>query len=115
MECEKYDEDGGVPSEWASGTFDASYSPGLQPQNVSLAGAEQHRPSPATEAPTQQFKDVTEWLAHHDLGEYSESFEDNAIDLQTIADGLDDADLKELGVVKLGHRKKLIKLMAGMH
>jgi hypothetical protein len=49
-------------------------------------------------------KDIAEWLASLDLGEYAQRFAENAIDLSVIRD-LTENDLKELGVL-LGHRRK---------
>jgi hypothetical protein len=47
---------------------------------------------------------VTEWLEQLGLGHYAEAFTENAIDEHILSD-LTDADLKELGVTALGHRK----------
>ena len=53
---------------------------------------------------------ITLWLEGLDLGQYSEAFVKNEIDLEVLPD-LDEDDLKELGV-SLGHRKKLLKVIA---
>jgi tetratricopeptide (TPR) repeat protein len=45
------------------------------------------------------------------LGEYLAAFEENAIDEESLR-SLTDSDLKELGVAKLGHRKKILEAMA---
>ena len=45
------------------------------------------------------------------LGEYVAAFEENAIDEESLR-SLTDADLKELGVAKLGHRKKILEALA---
>ena len=55
-------------------------------------------------------KDVAEWLASLDLGEYAQRFAENAIDLSVICD-LTENDLKELGVL-LGHRRKMLRAIA---
>src|SRR6266536_4108289 len=55
-------------------------------------------------------KDVAEWLASLDLGEYAQRFAENAIDLSVIRD-LTESDLKELGVL-LGHRRKMLRAIA---
>ena len=55
---------------------------------------------------------ITRWLTQHELGEYAEAFAENAIDDSVLADGLTDDDLNELGVSKLGHRKKILKLIS---
>ena len=52
-------------------------------------------------------KDIAEWLASLDLGEYALRFAENAIDLSVIRD-LTENDLKELGVL-LGHRRKMLR------
>ena len=46
------------------------------------------------------------------LQEYAIAFEDNAIDADSLA-SLTDSDLKELGVTKLGHRKKILDAITG--
>ena len=51
--------------------------------------------------------DITPWLAGIGLGEYAEAFRNNHIDAGTLHH-LTDADLKEIGVASLGHRKKLL-------
>ncbi|MFC1681191.1 adenylate/guanylate cyclase domain-containing protein [Pseudomonadota bacterium] len=51
---------------------------------------------------------VSRWLAQIGLSQYSDSFAENAIDLQ-ILQYLTDDDLKELGVGPLGHRKTMLK------
>lgn len=56
-------------------------------------------------------QDVHAFLAGLGLERYGEAFEQNAIDAQTLPD-LTDADLKELGVTALGHRKKILKAAA---
>ena len=55
-------------------------------------------------------KDVAEWLASLDLGEYAQRFAENGIDLSVIRD-LTESDLKELGVL-LGHRRKMLRAIA---
>ena len=55
-------------------------------------------------------KDVAEWLASLDLGEYAQRFAENGIDLSVICD-LTENDLKELGVL-LGHRRKMVRAIA---
>ena len=55
-------------------------------------------------------KDVAEWLASLDLGEYAQRFAENGIDLSVICD-LTENDLKELGVL-LGHRRKMLRAIA---
>ena len=55
-------------------------------------------------------KDIAEWLASLDLGEYARRFAENAVDLSVIRD-LTENDLKELGVL-LGHRRKMLRAIA---
>jgi hypothetical protein len=45
-------------------------------------------------------KDIAEWLASLDLGEYAQRFAENAIDLSVIRD-LTENDLEKLGVANL--------------
>ncbi|MFQ5953855.1 MAG: adenylate/guanylate cyclase domain-containing protein, partial [Kiloniellales bacterium] len=51
--------------------------------------------------------DVGAWLDALGLGEYAQAFAENDIDAETLSE-LTAEDLKELGVSKLGHRKKLL-------
>src|ERR1700682_5052311 len=55
-------------------------------------------------------RDIAEWLASMDLGEYSQRFVENAIDL-SVARDLTEQDLKDLGV-PLGHRRKMLRAVA---
>jgi predicted ATPase/class 3 adenylate cyclase len=55
-------------------------------------------------------KDIAEWLASLELGEYAQRFAENAIDLSVVRD-LTENDLKELGVL-LGHRRKMLRAIA---
>jgi class 3 adenylate cyclase/tetratricopeptide (TPR) repeat protein len=56
-------------------------------------------------------QDVRNWLEKLDLGRYGDAFEENELDLDLISD-LTDADLKDLGVATMGHRKKLLRAIA---
>ncbi len=51
--------------------------------------------------------DVAAWLAELGLGQYAPAFAENDIDFAVLAQ-LTDADLRELGVSSLGHRKRLL-------
>ncbi|MGN6100704.1 MAG: adenylate/guanylate cyclase domain-containing protein, partial [Devosia sp.] len=51
---------------------------------------------------------IRDWLAGIGLEQYASAFEDNDIDADLIA-ALGDSDLRELGVVSLGHRKRLLR------
>jgi class 3 adenylate cyclase/tetratricopeptide (TPR) repeat protein len=50
---------------------------------------------------------VEQWLRNLGLTQYAQAFAENDIDFDVLA-GLTDADLKELGVGSLGHRKRLL-------
>jgi SAM domain (Sterile alpha motif) len=60
-------------------------------------------------APTPQL--ITDWLDKLGLGQYAQQFVENEITLSILAD-LTDADLKELGVAALGHRRLLLRAIA---
>src|SRR2546422_1812901 len=53
---------------------------------------------------------IGEWLASIGLGEYTQRFAANAIDLSVLRD-LTEQDLKDLGVL-LGHRRKILRAIA---
>jgi class 3 adenylate cyclase/tetratricopeptide (TPR) repeat protein len=55
--------------------------------------------------------DVEEWLKGLGLGQYASAFAENDIDF-TVLGKLTDADLKELGMTSLGHRKRLLAAIA---
>jgi class 3 adenylate cyclase len=55
--------------------------------------------------------DVEDWLNGLSLGQYAAAFAENDIDF-TVLGKLTDADLKELGVSSLGHRKRLLTAIA---
>src|SRR5262249_42477306 len=57
--------------------------------------------------------DVGAWLARLGLEQYARAFAENDIDSAVLAQ-LADADLKELGVNSLGHRKKLLAGIAAL-
>lgn len=50
---------------------------------------------------------VDQWLRNLGFGDYAQAFAENDVDFDTLVE-LTDADLKELGVSSLGHRKKLL-------
>src|SRR5262249_60712379 len=57
-------------------------------------------------------RSVSEWLASLGLSEYAERFAEHRIDFSTLRD-LTEQDLKEeLGVVRLGDRRKLLRAIA---
>jgi class 3 adenylate cyclase len=54
---------------------------------------------------------VADWLEKLGLGQYAQRFAENDIDFALLTK-LTDADLKELGVTSLGHRKRLLEGIA---
>ena len=54
---------------------------------------------------------LREWLDGLGLGRYADAFEENELDLDLVAD-ISDADLIDLGVSAMGHRKKLLRAIA---
>jgi class 3 adenylate cyclase len=54
---------------------------------------------------------IAEWLEKLGLGQYAQRFVENEITLSILPD-LTDADLKELGVSALGHRRLLLRAIA---
>jgi class 3 adenylate cyclase/tetratricopeptide (TPR) repeat protein len=55
--------------------------------------------------------DIAEWLEAQGLGQYAAAFAAHRID-GTVLASLTDADLKEIGVLPLGHRKRLLAAIA---
>jgi len=55
--------------------------------------------------------DIDDWLGSIGLEQYAQTFRDNAIDFSVLPD-LMDQDLEKLGVL-LGHRRKLLRAIAG--
>src|SRR5258708_25066386 len=53
---------------------------------------------------------IAAWLASIGLGEYTQRFADNAIDLSVLRD-LTEQDLKDLGILR-GHRRKILRAIA---
>jgi class 3 adenylate cyclase/tetratricopeptide (TPR) repeat protein len=56
--------------------------------------------------------DVDRWLVQLGLPQYAEAFRAHAIDLDTLW-RLSDADLREIGVAPLGHRKRMLADLGG--
>ena len=54
---------------------------------------------------------ISEWLEERGFGQYSAAFAENEVDFSLLSE-LSDADLKEMGVRALGHRKSLLKAIA---
>jgi class 3 adenylate cyclase/tetratricopeptide (TPR) repeat protein len=55
--------------------------------------------------------DIEPWLRKLGLGQYAQAFAENDIDFAVLGE-LTDADLRELGVSSLGHRKRLLAAIA---
>jgi class 3 adenylate cyclase/tetratricopeptide (TPR) repeat protein len=58
--------------------------------------------------------DVSQWLAGLGLGQYAASFAEHEVEPEILPE-LSDADLKEMGVTALGHRKTLLKAIQLLH
>ena len=56
---------------------------------------------------------IAEWLKSHGMSEYAERFAENRIDVSVLKH-LSDQDLKDLGVVALGDRRKLLHAISGL-
>lgn len=56
---------------------------------------------------------IRDWLAGLGFADYGEAFAENEIDDEALRE-LDGDDLKELGVAKLGHRKKILVAIAAL-
>jgi class 3 adenylate cyclase/pimeloyl-ACP methyl ester carboxylesterase len=57
--------------------------------------------------------DVGTWLRGLGLGQYEQAFHDNAVDAE-ILPKLTADDLKEMGIVAVGHRRKLLEAVAAL-
>jgi SAM domain (Sterile alpha motif) len=57
---------------------------------------------------------ITDWLEKLALGQYAQCFAENEIDFSILGD-LTDQDLEKIGVAPLGHRRKLLRAIAGVH
>ncbi len=58
--------------------------------------------------------DIESWLVSQGLAQYAEAFVENDITVDLLPE-LTDADLRELGVASLGHRKRLLKAIAALN
>ena len=58
-------------------------------------------------------KTIGQWLSDLGMGQYAVAFEENHITMDDLPD-LSDADLKELGVSSMGHRKGIIRSTAAI-
>ena len=57
--------------------------------------------------------DVAAWLESLDLGQYARAFADNGVDAQVLL-RLTAEDLREIGVLAVGHRRKLVDAIAAL-
>src|SRR6516225_10750087 len=57
--------------------------------------------------------DVAEWLRSLGLEQYAPAFRDNGIDMRVLSDLIAE-DLKDLGIGMIGHRRMLLKAIAGL-
>jgi len=57
---------------------------------------------------------VTEWLQSLGLSEYADRFVENDIDISILPE-LTDQDLEKIGVVSLGHRRKILRAIAALN
>jgi class 3 adenylate cyclase/tetratricopeptide (TPR) repeat protein len=69
------------------------------------------KPGEEPSGATSDRSNLSEWLEGLGLGRYSSAFAENDIDFSLLPD-LADADLRELGVNSLGHRKRLLAAIA---
>jgi class 3 adenylate cyclase len=58
--------------------------------------------------------DIASWLRSLGLERYEAAFRENEID-ETVLPGLTAEDLKDLGVILVGHRRKLLDAIAALH
>ncbi|QRM35623.1 AAA family ATPase [Microvirga sp. VF16] len=58
--------------------------------------------------------DIAAWLRSLGLGQYEPAFRDNDIDAELVAQ-LTAEDLKDLGIVSVGHRRKLLDAIAALN
>jgi hypothetical protein len=65
----------------------------------------------STDLSAASMQQVAGWLEKLGLGQYAQRFAENDIDFALLTK-LTDADLKELGVASLGHRKRLLESIA---
>src|SRR3954462_12513719 len=57
--------------------------------------------------------EVGEWLRGLGLGQYEQGFRDNDVDVRVLP-GLTADDLREIGVVSVGHRRLMLPAIAGL-
>jgi len=57
---------------------------------------------------------VADWLQKLGLGQYAQSFAENDIDFAVLVN-LTDQDLEKIGVMSLGHRRKLLRAIVDLN
>ena len=57
---------------------------------------------------------VSDWLEKLGMAEYAQRFADNDIDFSILPE-LTDQDLEKIGVVSLGHRRRILKAIAALN
>src|SRR4051794_37156013 len=57
--------------------------------------------------------DIVAWLRDLGLSQYEQAFRDNHIGAELLS-ALTEADLREIGVASLGHRRRLLGAIAGL-
>ena len=55
---------------------------------------------------------VLEWLKIHKLADYAPLLEDNGYETTELMIGLTHEELQEIGITKIGHRKKLVAALS---
>jgi hypothetical protein len=96
------------------GSCSASHDPAPRPAAPPAAVQNQAVPVAANESdPLPDGPTLEEWLGQNAMLEHLAAFQKNGVDFDLLSD-LSDSDLKELGVAKLGDRKKLLKSIAGL-
>jgi class 3 adenylate cyclase len=58
--------------------------------------------------------DIVEWLRKLDLEQYAAAFLENAVTIDLLP-GLTAEDLKELGVIPIGHRRRIQQAIVALH
>jgi hypothetical protein len=56
---------------------------------------------------------IADWLEKLGMSEYERCFAENDIDFAILGD-LTDQDLEKIGIASLGHRRKLLRAIAGL-
>jgi hypothetical protein len=56
---------------------------------------------------------ILEWLSGYKMAEYAPMFEGNGYDTTELLVGIPHEELQEIGITKIGHRKKLISALSG--